>query len=224
MAFPDLEGIGAQVARELGIVKPIRVEPYPYTTAKCTCRERSGKYLIRVSHFFEDAPREVIGAVIGVVLSRAAKRHPGPYLTVYNRYIKNNKAKRKLEGYRALHAGKVLRGGRGRVHDLTASFTRVNREYFNGHVRGITFTWGRPSRRTLGHYDSAKRTIVISAILDRRRIPEYLVDFIVYHELLHHEIPTFYRNGRRVIHSPEFRKREKEFRRYPQARRLMKKL
>ncbi len=162
--------------------------------------------------------------MFGYVKTRAEKKLPGPYLTVYKRKSKNNKAKRKLEGYRAIHASKILRGGRGRVHDLTASFIRVNREYFNGHVRGVTFTWGRSSRRTLGHYDSAKRTIVISAILDRRRVPEYLVDFIVYHELLHHEIPTFYRNGRRVIHSPEFRKREKEFRRYSQARRLMKNL
>jgi len=224
MTFGNLDGIRNEIVHELKISEPVVIEPYGYTTAKCTCRKRNGMYIIRISPFYESAPESVIKSLVGSVLARASKRPDTAYTVIYRNYMKQNSTRNKLVGYRSTYARKVLRGEVGRIHDLRTSFHRINREYFENRISGITLTWGRSSRRTLGHYDEAKRTIVVSSILDRASIPAYLVDYIIYHELLHHEIPTFYRNGRRVMHSPEFKRREREYKRYSDAVKKMRKL
>ena len=87
----------------------------------------------------------------------------------------------------------------------------------------MTITWGRKSRRTLGHYDRAKRTIVISSLLDGPDVPDYIIEYVVFHEMLHHEFPTYYRHGRRVIHSRSFKEKERTYPHYDRAQEWLKK-
>jgi hypothetical protein len=58
-------------------------------------------------------------------------------------------------------------------------------------------------------------------MLDSPEIPEELLDFIMYHELLHkiHGIKT--EKNRRRIHTREFKKDEKKFRNYEKMKDLM---
>jgi hypothetical protein len=48
-------------------------------------------------------------------------------------------------------------------------------------------------------------------------VPQSFVEFIVYHELLHHVIPPARVKGRYQIHSAAFRQREREFPAYAEA-------
>jgi hypothetical protein len=68
-----------------------------------------------------------------------------------------------------------------------------------------------------GAYLPEIQTIRIHPALDQVFVPRYFVEFIVYHELLHHVIPPVRRNGRYEIHSPVFRRREREFPAYAEA-------
>jgi hypothetical protein len=43
------------------------------------------------------------------------------------------------------------------------------------------------------------------------------MEFLVYHEILHAEIGVKIENGRRIVHSREFKKREKLFKYYKRA-------
>jgi predicted metal-dependent hydrolase len=78
------------------------------------------------------------------------------------------------------------------------------------------------SRTILGHYDSAHATIIISRVLDSPTVPSYLVEYLVYHEMLHIRYPVERRGHRRVVHSQEFRAAEKKFPRYEQVRRKLR--
>ena len=60
-------------------------------------------------------------------------------------------------------------------------------------------------------------TIRINPVLDSRKIPRYVIGFIVYHEMLHADIDTELKNCRRRIHSEEFKKREKMYKYYERA-------
>lgn len=68
-----------------------------------------------------------------------------------------------------------------------------------------------------GSYLPAKRLIRIHPALDQAFVPQSFVEFIVYHELLHHVIPPVRVNGRYQIHSAAFRRREREFPAYAEA-------
>ena len=43
------------------------------------------------------------------------------------------------------------------------------------------------------------------------------MEFLVYHEMLHADIGIKNKNNRRIVHSGEFKKREKEFKQYEKA-------
>ena len=106
----------------------------------------------------------------------------------------------------------------GMYRDLAASFERVNREYFGSALARPRLTWSRTfAGRKFGHYDPIRDTVMISATLDREDLPEYALDFVVYHELLHKQLGINWRQGRMNAHTPEFRAAERRFVRHVDA-------
>ena len=82
----------------------------------------------------------------------------------------------------------------------------------------------RASRRLLGHYDPAHDAIVISRIFDTPQIPRYVVEYVVFHEMLHLKHPVQYGSTRRCVHSAAFKADEKRFPRYFDANRYLQRL
>jgi predicted SprT family Zn-dependent metalloprotease len=68
-----------------------------------------------------------------------------------------------------------------------------------------------------GAYLPDSQSIRIHPALDQAFVPGYFVEFIVYHELLHHVIPPTRLNGRYQIHSRTFHQRERQFPAYAEA-------
>lgn len=117
----------------------------------------------------------------------------------------------------------------GRVHDLEAIRDEVNRRYFGGRLE-VAIAWsrnGRPrSRRRrsravvkLGSWSPQDATVRIHPVLDHGSVPPVVVASIVHHELLHADLEPEVRNGRRRLHTPEFRRRERQFEGHQEARR-----
>ncbi|MFX4018890.1 hypothetical protein ACJBY8_11405, partial [Streptococcus suis] len=80
---------------------------------------------------------------------------------------------------------------KGQFHDLDAAFDRVNRAYFGGKAGRPHLLWSRrPSQRKLGHYDLPQDAVMVSMSLDARDVPTYVIDFVVYHEMLHRQLGT----------------------------------
>lgn len=107
---------------------------------------------------------------------------------------------------------------RGTVYDLHKLADEVNAEFFAGAITArITWSRGRrtPERRrrhiTFGTYDAAGKLIRIHPALDSTEVPEYFVKFVIYHEMLHALLdPVHSADGRRYVHTAEFRKRERK--------------
>ncbi len=103
-------------------------------------------------------------------------------------------------------------------HDLRTSFDRVVGRYFGGNLSRPRLTWSPTfTGRKFGHYDPLRDTVMISSTLDHAGVPAFVVDFIVYHELLHKKLGADWRNGRQAVHTPEFRREEKRFKEYAAA-------
>jgi hypothetical protein len=117
---------------------------------------------------------------------------------------------------------KISRPGRGTVYDLERIFSDLNRKFFRNRVHA-TILWGqkvhRDRKRTirLGLYDDNDKRIVIHPTLDRRAVPRYVVEWIVFHEMLHQVVGFTLVNGCYIAHTPEFRAREQEFPHYVRA-------
>ena len=69
----------------------------------------------------------------------------------------------------------------------------------------------------MGKYNYTIDTLTINRRLNRADTPEYVLEFVMYHELLHKALGYSVVNNRRRVHSPQFRKLEKAFARYREA-------
>ena len=110
----------------------------------------------------------------------------------------------------------------GRYHNLDMILADLRARYFPD-CAAVGIRWGRWSGRTrtrsmrFGAYLPAEKLIRIHPALDQAFVPRLFVEFIVYHELLHHIIPPVRVNGRYQIHSAAFRQRERAFPAYAAA-------
>src|SRR5205085_11993934 len=88
----------------------------------------------------------------------------------------------------------------------------LNRRFFHGELSHPRLGWSPiRSPNSLGHYDTAHHTITISRLLDSLQVPRCVVEYLVFHEMLHIKYPTERRGPRRIVHSRNFRAEEKRF-------------
>lgn len=92
---------------------------------------------------------------------------------------------------------------------LETSFTRVNEKYFNSLIEVPNLKFGRFSSRKLGSYNFQQDTITLSLALKEQ--PSELIDYVMYHEMLHKLHKFRSTNGRNLFHSKQFRLDEKAF-------------
>jgi hypothetical protein len=110
----------------------------------------------------------------------------------------------------------------GHHFDLEAIYHELNQTYFANRIR-VRITWSRrPPQRPrhsirFGSYHAGNRLIRIHPLLDQAFVPRYVIENVVFHEMLHQLIPRRQVNGRWCIHPPEFRQHERQFPYYRQA-------
>lgn len=110
----------------------------------------------------------------------------------------------------------------GAHHDLQALRDRVLAAWpeLSAEVPVGWGRWpGRPALRTirLGSCGGQPPVVRIHPALDAPEVPAWFVEFVLFHELLHVLIPPRAGAGRRVVHSAEFRRRERAHPLYAQA-------
>ena len=90
---------------------------------------------------------------------------------------------------------------------LEESFNKINDAYFFGMMEKPNLVW-HDSLRRLGTYEYGSDTISISKILlnDLK-----VLDYVMYHEMLHKKFKFSSSNGRACHHSKEFKDEERKF-------------
>ena len=200
-------------------VPEVDVRYYPYAGLSHTIRLRSGRVHVRVSDIFKDAPLGVHRALAFILVAKLLRRRPPEvHEKVYRGYAYAPEVLRASDLARRVRGRKQVSSAQGRFYDLQRMFARLNRRHFGGELEPPTLTWSRRRTRTiLGHHDGVHDTIVISKTLDSRDVPEWFVEYILYHEMLHIKHPARLINGRRYYHTKAFRAEEQRFPHYAQA-------
>ncbi|MBI5103206.1 MAG: hypothetical protein HZB33_15430 [Nitrospirae bacterium] len=205
----DEQTLAAYLKKSTGA--EVRLTVTDNSSSMISVRKERGVVVLRLHRIFLKAGPDVLHEIAG--------------------FIKNLKLKTPLVRRFILdHAGSLPSRTRkrqpiktmGSYHDLARLALCVNRDYFEG---GITtpVTWGTKKtghsarRRILGSYNSRTDIIRINPILDRKNVPRYYLEFIIYHEMLHADLGVRKKNGRREVHSREFKRRERLFRDYDKA-------
>jgi predicted metal-dependent hydrolase len=219
------QGIYKELRPETAIPE-LKIEFFAFANVNNTIRLRSGRLLVRLSDLLEGAPEAVLRAIAHILL---AKMYRQPIdrgqAARYRKYVASHDIVRKTHLVRQMRGRKRLRPARGHFYDLDTTFEKLNAAFFHGLLARPRMSWSQTkTRRILGHYDPAHNAIIISRIFDHPAVPAYVLEYIVYHEMLHLKHPVRLRGSRRCVHSAEFQAEEKLFPRVAEANAFLKRL
>ncbi|HEY4594930.1 MAG TPA: SprT-like domain-containing protein [Thermoanaerobaculia bacterium] len=182
---------------------------------------RAAPLELRIHHSFTEAPEEVLRAVATFVESKRGSDQAREALTLIREHFTVHRQTARIR--------KLVLAPVGVALDLREVFADLNERYFEGRL-AAGITWGKSSvssrcgrRRSaslqLGSYSYEDRLIRIHRVLDHPEVPRYVVEAVVFHEMLHADMPPVIRGGKRLFHTPEFRRRERRYRNLTRAER-----
>jgi hypothetical protein len=227
--FETPEQIFSRVFLELKPRTPvpsIEVRFCRFANANSKIQLKQGKILARITDVLEPAPAPVLEALAWVLLSKLYRQPvPADELLRYKRYIQRKDLREKIHEVRQERGRKLIAEAQGDIFNLDELFDHLNFRYFFGLMPKPAIGWSlRVSRGILGHYDPSHHTIVLSKRLDQHDVPQMVVEYVMFHEMLHIKYPTEHRSGRRCVHTAEFKAAEKQFEMYKEAKEAIKRL
>jgi predicted metal-dependent hydrolase len=212
--------------RPASSIPELKVEFFAFANVNNTIRLRNGKLLVRLSDLLEGAPDTVLRAIAHILL---AKMYRQPIdrgqAARYRKYVASQEIVRQTHLVRQMRGRKRFRSARGRFYDLDAIFEQLNTRFFHGLLARPRMSWSQTkTRRILGHFDPAHNAIIISRLFDHPAAPAFVLEYIVYHEMLHLKHPVRLRGSRRCVHSAEFQAEEKRFPHMAEANAFLRRL
>jgi hypothetical protein len=183
------------------------------STSMFSIRTKGNLVSVRMHWMFLNADDEVIREMASFMKTRKGRT------PLIRKFISENQPCMKK---REQNPRQLIIHTQGRFYNLREIFDDLNHEYFGGKITA-SISWGKENarravrNRTLGSYCGHTNTIRINPVLDRRNVPRYFIRYIVYHEMLHSAVEEERKNGRRLVHTFEFRKLERLFKDYRKA-------
>ena len=224
MTDDELQKISREIISDLTGKKKIKLEASFYTTRSLNHKIRldRGKIYLQIAEALRTAPEKIIRTLIIILVLKLYKFKVDRQLyRIYRNFLEENP--------HLIPANKIRKPSTkytpyGRFFDLEALFDQLNRQYFNDRLIKPKLGWSlRKSYRRLGFFSAEKNLLVISRVFDSPNVPTQVVQYLLYHEMLHMAHPVVNVNGRRRIHSSEFRQQEKNFPDYDQIQKWIKK-
>jgi hypothetical protein len=198
----------------------------PYADVNHVIRIQDGKVRVGLSDLLEGAPPTVLESVAFILISKLYRKPvPRRYETRYRQFLNRRYVREQVHAIRRVRGRKWIGTPQGQHFDLRTVFEDLNQRFFHGLMQQPSLTWSRTaSRNILGHFDDAHNAIVISKIFDGPTTPQFVVEYILYHEMLHLKYPVRHGRARRCVHSAPFREEEKHFPHFQEAKVWLEKL
>lgn len=181
---------------------------------------------VRLSDLLQRAPLAVLEGAAAILLSRLYRRRaPKALLKQYLDYARSDRTRNRVSKMRSGRVRPKHAPPQGRHFDLDKLFHELNAKYFASELHRPNIGWSARSwRRQFGCYDPGPNQILLNRRMDREGVPQFVVEYVLYHEMLHVKHPTRRSGCTLVSHSREFREEEKRFEEFERARRTLDQL
>lgn len=179
---------------------------------------------VHLSDLWRTAPAGVVEALAEILVSKLFRHKVGSeHSDRYREWVNTEEVHGEMVRLRRERGRKSFAPAQGACFDLGILFDRVNEQYFEAALNRPKLGWSRGlSSSLLGHYDPPHHAIVLNRVLDSPEMPPLVVEFVMYHEMLHIRFPVELHSGRRHIHTRPFRAAEKLFTGYEEARKFIR--
>ena len=227
--FPEGATLFQRIYTRLGCEgRPPRfhVEFYPYTNLVLTIRRREEAVFVRFSDLMRQCGLPVLEGAAALLLARIYRRRAPKALTQpYLDYARSQRTRSRIQRMRCSRVRTAATNPQGRFFDLSQMFDSLNDTFFAGALARPHIGWSTRSwRRQFGCYDSGPNQILLNRRMDHPSVPRFVVEYVLYHEMLHVKHPTRRAGCSLISHSREFRAEEKLFPEFDRARRYLDRL
>ncbi len=204
----------------------VTAEYKKYSSLKATF-QRDGLHLYaKVSPGFAAGGRDVL---VGLALDLTArvfsmKVPDNAYTQAYYAFRSDRSSSQLNNSLKRTHGRKRLLKAQGTWHDLNDIVLRMTREHALLQTLSVPkIGWNaKGGSRILGFYDESAHEILINSNLDQKRVPPYVLEYVVFHELLHAKHPVRHGRSRRTVHTTEFKTEERQYPLYNEAMEWLK--
>ena len=221
----ELEQMLREAAKRLGARLPRRllVAVRPLTEAYFRTTARGGELRVVINDALSDAPMDVLEALSEVIIARASgAARPRMVGKPFWDHVETEELRERMQANYLARQRSFDPEPQGRVSDLAELFDAVNEAYFESSLPHPLLGWTRrPITYRWGWYSSMVRPhglIVINCLLDDPKVPRFVLEGTMYHEMLHMQVDPVVVNGRRVVHTRQFRTLERRFDRHEDLR------
>ncbi|AOP34046.1 hypothetical protein A0128_09445 [Leptospira tipperaryensis] len=198
--------------------KKVRYKFYPYANLGSAIRISSGvlEFKIHSAYLESDSLETVVELLLCKLLKlpipKTIEERIQNFYEIHSKQkLERSKRKKRIESSDSKNA------------ILKEMLHRINETYLGVDLSDIEIYWGKGNSKTrLGHFDPSHKMIVINPILGRQIVPVFVLEYIVFHELLHVYLPATRKNGKNVIHGKEFRALERKYPDYLRANQWLK--
>jgi len=180
--------------------------PFSYTTSvkyskrfsdyNANVRKNRNHLYFHLSSSWRKVNKEIVIGLLQELLIKILKlpRATTTNIDLYNNFIKNlHKASPRIESDTA----------------LIESFNRINNKYFQDIIEMPNLIWGNASKRKLASYDYQTDTVTVSSLF--KNSAQHIIDYLVYHELLHKKLKFKSSGSRSIHHGSDFKKLEQQY-------------
>lgn len=200
--------------------RPLQLKLNENRSTMCSIRWEPSGAKISLNRIFLAAPKKVIYALAKAIEERDLTI-PACVKSFIYQQLKDVDYSEQLDLSRLEH--------QGRVYNLKTLYESVNRDYFDDKVE-LAITWFNPplkknkSQINLGLYFDTLKLIKINRMMDVEKFPEYVVKFVIYHEMLHFVSPAYVDEaGIQRAHNKDFKNLEMQFKEFSQAKQWIQK-
>jgi predicted metal-dependent hydrolase len=200
-------------------IPDVEIQFYPYVNVNSRIKSNKGKVSVRIAELLREVPKEIHQALALILVAKLLGRKVPPKARqIYRNFLSDKDFQSKAFENKRKNGRKLITSPKGQFFNLENIFGKLNLVYFQNEIPKPTLSWSqRRTYRRLGHYDPIHNTIIISKSLDGKNVPKFVVEYVVYHEMLHIKHPVYEQNGRRYVHTPRFKRDEAKFAYFEEA-------
>lgn len=210
-----------EVGRRFGFDE-VEASYYPFKEFKTTWQRVGTNASFKVTDYLKGAEEAVLQDFAGCLFTRIQRQRREVYTSKVRDFLRS-------EEFVRLNQEKYLKRSRnltlssfGTTYDLEVLLNSLRRKSLVQNGEGTFLSWtDRPNRFRMGYCSVLMRVVAISSALDSTVVPDFVAEYVLYHEMLHLDTGT---DSLRSYHDAEFKRRERLYPRWREAENWLKKV
>ena len=153
---------------------------------KIKWRRSCGWIEFETSDYLKNAPSDVIKGLAEMIFSRLSGTRMSEYPKAMHDWITSDEFIKNNQPEFLRRSKNLTRSAKGEHIDLNGSYRRLVDMGLVTYDKDVVISWTkRPNVKSIGHASVLMKVITISSALDSPNIPEFVSDYVLFHELLH---------------------------------------